>query len=207
MVDIILSKRVRQSLDLEAPHPWRDAGSASTLPPTFLFLQYSIVKEQTSQTRCRGPVRICAFGPVECRSRGSLDFVQLSKHRSELLRRQQRRRRRWCGVYSRRPFKLSTTILNFFEFFTTLCAKARRTLRQQRCGQLFIWGSAPQTASFESYTCLRRLRIPASDGGFSLRRGVRHAPPSPSASPYALFCAGDGASSPCDRGSWVGAGA
>jgi hypothetical protein len=32
-------------------------GFSRTLPPTFLFLQSSIVKEPTSQTRCRGPYR------------------------------------------------------------------------------------------------------------------------------------------------------
>lgn len=60
---------------LEPSHPWRGEGFRRTLPPTFLFLQYSIVKEPTSQTRSCGPGCICAWGPVECRSRGSLDFV------------------------------------------------------------------------------------------------------------------------------------
>ena len=48
-----LSKRDPPKSRLEAPCPWRDEGSASTLPPTFLFLQYSIVKERAPIDRRR----------------------------------------------------------------------------------------------------------------------------------------------------------
>src|SRR5690606_36894340 len=74
-----LSKRVRQSLCKEPDRPEGLSSSASTLPPTFLFLHYSIFKERTSQTRCLG-LSGFGFSPVECRSRGSLDFVQLSRN-------------------------------------------------------------------------------------------------------------------------------
>src|SRR5215510_7034963 len=55
-----------------------------TLPPTFLFLLYSVVKDPTPQTQCRGPVAF-GSGPAECRSRGSLGF-----HKGELSGRQRR---------------------------------------------------------------------------------------------------------------------
>jgi hypothetical protein len=74
---------------LEAPYPWRDEGSASTLPPTFLFLQYSIFKEQTSQTRCRGPFRFWLRARQSVAHAALLDFIEGSV-RSELLGRQRR---------------------------------------------------------------------------------------------------------------------
>ena len=82
-----------------------------TLPPTFLFLQYSVFKEQTLK-QCRGPWRL-ASGPVECRSRGSLDF-----YKGELFSRQ-RRAALVVAVYSRGSVRVSTTNSRFFEFFAT----------------------------------------------------------------------------------------
>ncbi len=61
-----------------------------TLPPTFLFLQYSVFKDPTPQTRFRGPFAFWLRGLFECRSRGSLEFSQPGLLRSELLRRQRR---------------------------------------------------------------------------------------------------------------------
>jgi len=88
LVDFILSKRVRQSL-VRTFYPSRDKRFSRTLPPTFLFLQYSIFKEQTSQTRCRGPLRFWLRG------RPSVAYAALlNSHkglfRSKLLRRQRR---------------------------------------------------------------------------------------------------------------------
>jgi hypothetical protein len=88
LVDFILSKRVRQSL-VRTSYPWRDKRFSRTLPPTFLFLQYSIVKEQTSQTRGRGPLRFWLRG------RPSVAYAALlNSHkgvsRSKLLRRLRR---------------------------------------------------------------------------------------------------------------------
>ncbi len=60
-----------------------------TLPPTFLFLQSSIFKEQTSQTRCRGPLRFWLRGRSSVAHAALLNFAEGS-FRSELLRRQRR---------------------------------------------------------------------------------------------------------------------
>ena len=85
-----LSKRVPPKSRLDTQFPEGFQGPRATLPPTFLFLQSSIFKEQTSQTRCRGPVAF-GFGPLECRSRGSLEFLSEAAFlRSELLGRQRR---------------------------------------------------------------------------------------------------------------------
>jgi hypothetical protein len=83
LVDLF-SQNVSAKVSFEPSRPWRDMGFSRTLPPTFLFLQSSIVKEPTSQTRCRGPIAF-GSGPVECRSRGSLGF-----HKGELFCRQRR---------------------------------------------------------------------------------------------------------------------
>jgi hypothetical protein len=56
LVDLF-SQNVSAKVSFEPSRPWRDVGFSRTLPPTFLFLQSSIVKEPTSQTRCRGPYR------------------------------------------------------------------------------------------------------------------------------------------------------
>ena len=56
LVDLF-SQNVSAKVSFEPSRPWRDMGFSRTLPPTFLFLQYSIVKEPTPQTRCRGPYR------------------------------------------------------------------------------------------------------------------------------------------------------
>ena len=88
LVDFILSKRVRQSL-VRTFYPWRDKRFSRTLPPTFLFLQYSIFKEQTPLHARSWPVTLVASGPSECRLRGSLEFHK-GLFRSKLLRRQRR---------------------------------------------------------------------------------------------------------------------
>ncbi|BBD35318.1 hypothetical protein Amn_01980 [Aminobacter sp. Y103A] len=61
-------------VSFEQPNPWRDKVFSRTLPPTFLFLQYSIVKEQTPLRRNVGARQLAPSDPVECRSRGSLEF-------------------------------------------------------------------------------------------------------------------------------------
>ena len=73
-------------VSFEPSHPWRDEGSARTLPPTFLFLQYSIFKEQTPQTRCRGPVRFW----LRARSSVAHAALLISFHKGELSCRQRR---------------------------------------------------------------------------------------------------------------------
>ena len=83
-----LSKRVRQSL-VRTSYPWRDKAFSRTLPPTFLFLQYSIFKEQTSQTRCRGPLRFWLRGRSSVAHAALLNFAK-GRLRSKLLRRQRR---------------------------------------------------------------------------------------------------------------------
>ena len=88
LVDFILSKRVRQSL-VRTNYPWRDKRLSRTLPPTFLFLHYSIFKEQTPHTQRRGPFRFWLRG------RPSVAYAALlNSHkglfRSKLLRRQRR---------------------------------------------------------------------------------------------------------------------
>jgi len=60
-----------------------------TLPPTFLFLQSSIFKEQTSQTRCRGPLRFWLRGRSSV-AYAALFLISPRAFRSELLRRQRR---------------------------------------------------------------------------------------------------------------------
>ena len=88
LVDFILSKRVRQSL-VRTFYPWRDKRFSRTLPPTFLFLHYSIFKEQTPQTQCRDPLRFWLRGRSSVAHAALLNFAE-GRFRSELLRRQRR---------------------------------------------------------------------------------------------------------------------
>ena len=88
LVDFILSKRVRQSL-VRTFYPWRDKRFSRTLPPTFLFLQYSIFKEQTPQTQCRGPFRFWLRGRPSVAYAALLNLTT-GRLRSKLLRRQRR---------------------------------------------------------------------------------------------------------------------
>lgn len=88
LVDFILSKRVRQSL-VRTSYPWRDKRFSRTLPPTFLFLHYSIFKEQTPQTQCRGPFRFWLRGRPSVAYAALLNFAK-GRLRSKLLRRQRR---------------------------------------------------------------------------------------------------------------------
>ena len=88
LVDFILSKRVRQSL-VRTSYPWRDKRFSRTLPPTFLFLHYSIFKEQTPHTQCRGPFRFWLRGRPSVAYAALLNFAEGSL-RSKLLRRQRR---------------------------------------------------------------------------------------------------------------------
>ena len=76
-------------VSFEPSHPWRDEGFSRTLPPTFLFLQYSIFKEQTLQTQCRGPLRFWLRGLSSVAHAALLNFAE-GRFRSELLRRQRR---------------------------------------------------------------------------------------------------------------------
>ena len=88
LVDFILSKRVRQSL-VRTDASLAGCGFSRTLPPTFLFLQYSIFKEQTPQTQCRGPFRFWLRGRPSVAYAALLNFAEGSL-RSKLLRRQRR---------------------------------------------------------------------------------------------------------------------
>ncbi|MEQ1952943.1 hypothetical protein, partial [Mesorhizobium sp. CN2-181] len=63
--------------------------------PTFLFLQSSVVKEQTPQNAMSWPNPLLASGPSSVAYAALLISANSAIHRSELLRRQQRRRRRW----------------------------------------------------------------------------------------------------------------
>jgi hypothetical protein len=53
-----LSKRDPPKSRIGTDCPFGLSSSASTLPPTFLFLQYSVVKDQTQRTQCLGPVHL-----------------------------------------------------------------------------------------------------------------------------------------------------
>ena len=75
LVDFILSKRVRQSL-VRTTYPWRDKRFSRTLPPTFLFLHYSIFKEQTPHTQCRGPLRFWLRGRPSVAYAALLNFTR-----------------------------------------------------------------------------------------------------------------------------------
>src|SRR5690606_1069323 len=77
VVFILTRNVIRQSLVRTRP-PFGRPRSSRTLPPTFLFLQSSVFKEQTSHAQCHGLHRFW-LQAFECRSRGSLDFVQLSR--------------------------------------------------------------------------------------------------------------------------------
>ena len=59
------------------------------MPPTFLFLQYSIVKEPIPQTRYRGPLRFWLRGRQSVAHAALLEFDK-GRLRSELLGRQRR---------------------------------------------------------------------------------------------------------------------
>ena len=78
VVFILTRNVIRQSLVRTRP-PFGRPRSSRTLPPTFLFLQSSVFKEQTSHAQCHGLHRFW-LQAFECRSRGSLDFVQLSRN-------------------------------------------------------------------------------------------------------------------------------
>ena len=88
LVDLF-SQNVSAKVSFEPSRPWRDVGFSRTLPPTFLFLQYSIFKEQTSQTRCRGPFCFWLRGRSSVAHAALLNFSE-GRFRSELLRRQRR---------------------------------------------------------------------------------------------------------------------
>jgi hypothetical protein len=89
-----LSKRDPPKSRIGTDCPFGLSSSASTLPPTFLFLQYSIVKDQTQRTQCLGPVHL------RLRARSSV------AHAALLIWHQQGRtleppaaRRPRCGAY------------------------------------------------------------------------------------------------------------
>ena len=99
-------------------------GSASTLPPTFLFLQYSIFKEQTSQTRCRGPVRFW----LRARSSVAHAALLISYHKGELLCRQRRAALVGEAYIVGAPPKCQQAIRTFLNFLRQRAVL--RTLRQ-----------------------------------------------------------------------------
>lgn len=61
--------------------------SSRTLPPTFLFLLYSVFKERTSQTRCHGPCRFWLWPGRVSLTRLSMIFT---KRWGEVFARQRR---------------------------------------------------------------------------------------------------------------------
>ena len=88
-------------------------GFSRTLPPTFLFLQYSIVKEPTPQTRCRGP---CCFwlGP------GRVSLTRLSWISQGRTSWSPAARRPRCGAYIVGGlFGCQHRSCRFFEIFAT----------------------------------------------------------------------------------------
>jgi hypothetical protein len=110
--DVTFSRNViRQSLVRTVSTP-KGERFRRTLPPTFLFLQSSIVKEQTSQTRCHGPLRFSAPGPC----RVSLTRLSLRFHKGELSCRQRRAAlvvRRYIVVATSHCQHRFPTFLNF----------------------------------------------------------------------------------------------
>src|SRR5438445_8786866 len=88
LVDLFSRNVIRQSL-VRTFYPWRDKRFSRTLPPTFLFLHYSIFKEQTPHTQCRGPFRFWLRGRPSVAYAALLNFAEGSL-RSKLLRRQRR---------------------------------------------------------------------------------------------------------------------
>ena len=88
LVDLFSRNVIRQSL-VRTNYPWRSKRLSRTLPPTFLFLQYSIVKEQTPQTQCRDPLRFWLRGRPSVAHAALLNFAE-GRSRSELLYRQRR---------------------------------------------------------------------------------------------------------------------
>ena len=68
---------IRQSLVRTLFRPKAQKGPARALPPTFLFLQSLLVKDPTPQDAVSAaPSPVSAPGPLECRSRGSLEVGQ-----------------------------------------------------------------------------------------------------------------------------------
>jgi hypothetical protein len=151
LVDFILSKRVRQSL-VRTFYPWRDKRFSRTLPPTFLFLKYSIFKEQTSQTRCRGPLRFWLRGLLSVAHAALLNFAE-GRFRSELLRRQ---RRAALVVEAYIVGGRSKCQQRFRTFLNFLRRKSRNPLSiaDCRCG---MWISAFSQAAMEPYC--RRIAV------------------------------------------------
>jgi hypothetical protein len=87
---------------------------ASTLPPTFLFLPYSVVKEQTPQNN------VLDLSAFRLRARLSVAHAALliSETRANYSAASGVPPSLW-GVYSRRLLLVSTAIPIFFEFFAT----------------------------------------------------------------------------------------
>ena len=91
LVDFILTKRDPPKSRSDPPFLSKRPRSSRTLPPTFLFLQSSVFKEQTSQTRCRGPIRFWLLARLSVAYAALLNFATtFAKLRSELPGRQQR---------------------------------------------------------------------------------------------------------------------
>ena len=76
--NVIRQSLVRTFLRPKGLHPQGlKKGPARALPPTFLFLQSLLVKDPTPQDAVSAaPSPVSAPGPLECRSRGSLEVGQ-----------------------------------------------------------------------------------------------------------------------------------
>ena len=119
-----LSKRVRQSLVWDFIRPCGLPRSREPLPPTFLFLPSSLVKDQTT-FRCLRAKAIW-LQPF----RVSLARLSVWINESKLSYRQRRRRPRCEAYIVASPSRCQRVFLNFFEFFAApadrLVNRARR---------------------------------------------------------------------------------
>ena len=74
LVDLFSRNVIRQSL-VWTSNPWRDRGPRALCRPRFSFFNIQLSKNGHRRRGVMG-LSLLALGPVECRSRGSLDFVQ-----------------------------------------------------------------------------------------------------------------------------------
>ena len=100
-------------------------GVQQTLPPTFLFLQYSVFKEQTPQTRYRGPLRFWLRGRSSVAHAALLNYSEGSL-RSELLRRQRRAALVGEAYIVGGPPKCQHRFRTFLNFLRQLAARRSR---------------------------------------------------------------------------------
>ena len=93
--------------------PWREKGSADSAAHVSLSSIFSFQRTDTANAMS-WPVVLLAPGRPSVAYAALLISSNHAKHRSELLRRQQRHRRRWCGAYRRRSLGVSTARLQIF---------------------------------------------------------------------------------------------